>query len=121
MKNIHYLVFIFIIFFACNDDPIEPFEHLSEYGEGLYILTEQGVTYYDISIDSAKIIKENIFQKVNSQALSNTSSLSIINDDIYIVSEKVLYRANINTFLKELEITGFDNAQKCVNAKFNRI
>lgn len=122
MNNVQYLLLLILFIFACSPEDIDPPTYPSEYGKGMYILTEQGVTYYDYnSPDTARIVKENIFQNVNSKSISNPSSLKIINEDIYIVSQHTLYRANINTFLQEIEITGFIDAQKCEYAKFNRL
>ena len=122
MKRVLYLLAFSIFLFNCKPEETPDPVYASDYGEGLYILTDQGLVYFDYnSPDTAKIIKENIFQEVNSHAIISPSSLNIINNDLYIVSSNTLYKTDINTLLKEVEIHGFDDAQKCENAKFNRI
>ena len=125
MKQIVVILISSFFFYQCGTEDTPPIVYDNDYGNGLYVLTEQGITYYDYDHADEHVnsnnVKENIFQKVNSQVIMNPSSLEIINQDMYIVSSNSLYKVDINTFFKEMEVHGFVNAKKCENAKFNRL
>ena len=125
MKQVFWLLLSAVLFCQCGTEDASPIIYDNDYGDGLYVLTEQGVTYYDYDHQddhmNSNNIKENIFQRVNSHSISNPSSLEIINEDMYIVSSNSLYKVDISTFFKEMEVHGFVDAKKCENAKFNRI
>ena len=37
-----------------------------DYGEGMYILTDQGVSFYNyLAVDTLRVVTENIYKKVN--------------------------------------------------------
>ena len=58
MKRVLYLLAFSIFLFNCKPEETPDPVYDSDYGEGLYILTDQGLVYFDYnSPDTAKIIK----------------------------------------------------------------
>ena len=103
---------------ACPSEKIDPNIYEKDYGEGIYALTSNGVNYFD---PKQSELKQNIFSTVNGQYISNLSSFNLIGKDMYIVSENTLYLVDVETFLKDWELSGFVNAQNCEYAKFDRL
>ena len=52
------------MFSSCRKEEDESVAELpNKYGSGMYILTEQGVSFYNyLVIDSLRVVSENIFQ-----------------------------------------------------------
>ena len=91
-------------------EKIDPPVYDSDYGKGLYILSENNINYYDFINNE---LKENIFQTVNGNTISNLKSLNVHSDNMYIVVENTLYSVDINTFLKNWDLQAFSDAQEC--------
>ncbi len=118
MNKIFFLLSAFFLFVACSPETIEPPIYDKDYGKGLYILTENGVNFYDFDEGT---LKEDIYSTVNGGSLQNSSSLTIYGNKMYIVTQNTLYRVDAETFLSEFSIGGFTDAQQCEYAKFNRL
>lgn len=118
MKKLLFISLFSIYFFGCTPEKIDPPVYDSDYGKGLYILSENNINYYDFSNNE---LKKNIFQTVNGNTISNLKSLNVHSDNMYIVSENTLYSVDINTFLKNWDLQAFSDAQECEYAKFNRM
>ena len=95
---------------ACPRETIDPPIYDKDYGKGLYILTENGVNFYDFDKDT---LKENIYSTVNGTFLQNPSSLNIYSNKMYIVTQNTFYKVDAETFLTEFSIGGFTDAQQC--------
>ena len=105
-----------------REDVVDPINYSSEYGKGVYILTKKGVTYFDnTSEGNEKVIKENIYNAVNSESLNNVRSLFIKGDDLFIVTKNSLYWVDIETFANRMRIDGFLNAQNCKRVNYDRM
>lgn len=118
MQKIFYLFIISLFLVACPSEKIDPPVYSNDYGKGLYIMTEDGVNFYDYKNNE---LKENIFSTVNGLSLTNPSSLRNYGERMYIVTEGVFHVVDVDNFLSEFSIDGFDNAQDCEYAKFNRV
>jgi len=129
MNKLYYILFLSVFLFGCPAEETDPpIVYEEDYGEGVYILTTNGVSFYDLGkLDSFPLIKkddtliENIFTKVNGESLYEARSIEINNKDLYIVTKNALYRVDIETFQKELKVDGFTNAQNCKYVKFERV
>ena len=119
--RISVLFLLITLIFSCTpDDAVDPLS--KDYGRGLYILTDNGITYYDYtSSDSNKIIEENIFTKINGKSLSDVRSLNIYGDYLYIVTQHSVHKVDIQTFSEESIVSEFIDAQHCEYAKYNRL
>jgi hypothetical protein len=118
MQKIFFLIVASFFLMACPSEKIDPNIYEKDYGEGIYALTSNGVNYFD---PKQSELKQNIFSTVNGQYISNLSSFNLIGKDMYIVSENTLYLVDVETFLKDWELSGFVNAQNCEYAKFDRL
>lgn len=117
MKKIFLLLSSSFLFMACPPESIEPPIYNKDYGKGLYILTENGVNFYDFD---EGVLKEDIYSTVNGGSLQNPSSLNIHGNKMYIVTKNTFHKVDAETFLSEFSIPGFTDAQQCENAYFNR-
>ena len=128
MNKLYYILFLSVFLFGCPAEEADPpIVYEEDYGEGVYILTTNGVSFYDLGkFDSFPLIKkddiliENIFTKVNGESLSDVRSIEVNGSDLYIVTRNSLYRADIKTMQKEMQVDGFTNAQNCKYAKFEK-
>ena len=122
MKSTLYSFILSLLLISCNPDKAFP-PLPNQFGHGLYILTEQGVTYFELTntgvVDTT--YKENIFRQINSFSFNNARSLEVINQHMYIVSKNILYKIDINTFETRWEIGGFSDAHEVEYAKYNRL
>lgn len=118
MKKNLYILSIVIFIFGCKPDNDPIISISNDYGKGLYILTEDGVNFYDYKNNE---LKENIFSTVNGLSLTNPSALRNYSERMYIVTKSTLHVVDVDNFLSEFSVDGFDNAQDCEYAKFNRV
>jgi len=115
MKLLNYLLVVFLFVSACKKDekvvaPVLP----ADYGSGMYIVTENGISFYD-----GEVVEDQIYKKVNGSSIINPKSIRINGNKGYIVGNK-LYVVDINTFGLEAEISGFNNAIQCDIVSDNR-
>ncbi len=111
-------ILITVLIFGCKPDNDPIISPSNDYGKGLYILTEEGVNFYDYKNNE---LKENIYSSVNGLSLINPSSLRNYGERMYIVTENIFHVVDVDNFLSEFFVDGFDNAQDCEYAKFNRV
>ncbi len=94
---------------ACPPETIDPPVYNKDYGDGLYILTEKGVNFYDLSKDT---LKEDIFTTVNSISLINPSSINTYGKKIYLVtantSDNVMLDVKARGFYQQGQVAFFD-------------
>ncbi len=114
MKILKYFLLFIVVFSACKKEEDDPVVQLpNDYGNGMYILTDQGVSFYNyLAADSLRAVKENIFQNVNNKNILQPKGLHISGEKAYIVGDQ-LYIANINTFGNEAIVGGFSNPVSC--------
>ena len=111
-------ILITVLIFGCKPDNDPIISPSNDYGKGLYILTGEGVNFYDYKNNE---LKENIYSTVNGLSLINPSALRNYGERMYIVTENIFHVVDVDNFLSEFFVDGFDNAQDCEYAKFNRV
>ena len=116
MKLINYLLIALVFVSSCKEEtePVQKFE--KNYGEGMYIVTENGVSFYD-----GEVVKNQIYQTVNGAALSNPRKIKFQGTKAYIVTDNQIVTANVKTFENKEIIGGFVNATDFDFVNFNRI
>ena len=87
-----------------NNDVSSNFD--DNYGEGLYILTDLGVNFYNYQ-DSLTQLQENIFSTVNNLSISNANKIKIKGTKVYILAGDHIITSNVNTFEDKGIIDGF--------------
>ena len=105
MKLINYLLIALVFVSSCKEDN-EPTPTLAkDYGDGMYIVTENGVSFYD-----GEVVKNQIYKEVNGATLSNPKKIKFKGTKAYIVTDNQIVTANIETFENKDIIDGFVNA-----------
>ena len=112
-----YLSFFLIIicFFSCEQDS-GPVNYESKYGNGTYILTDNGLNFIK---KNTTAVKNQIFSSVNGSSLLNPVEIEIYGNRLYIVG-KDFYATDINTLQLLGQVSGFVNASGCAIIPQNR-
>ena len=112
-----YLSFFLIIicFFSCEQDP-DPVNYESKYGNGTYILTDNGLNFIK---KNTTAVKNQIFSSVNGSSLLSPVEIEIYGNRLYIVG-KDFYATDINTLQLLGQVGGFVNASGCAIIPQNR-
>ena len=114
-----YLISLLLLFVSCQEEETITPSLPNVYGNGMYVVTDLGVHYFDYE-DSAAVIQTQIFNNVNSSNLINPKNINFIDGKGFILSDR-LSIVDINTFGLENEITGFSNPVFCNKISFNRL
>ena len=115
-----YLKIIFFIFsflfFSCEKDPVNNNTLSNNYGNGTYILTDNGLSF--IKKNSTNI-EDLVFQSVNGSMIQTPKSLLIYGSKLYIIGQD-FYASDINTLELLGKVAGFSNASGCAIITKNR-
>tara|TARA_B100000795_G_C22727324_1_gene409940 strand:- start:113 stop:1183 length:1071 start_codon:yes stop_codon:yes gene_type:complete len=104
MKLINYLLIALVFVSSCKEED-ENLPSLSkDYGAGIYIATDNGVSFYKNGV-----LISNIFQKVNGFGLNNVNKIKFQGKKAYIATTKTLFSANVETFENIGEASNFIN------------
>ena len=123
MKLLKFFLIFSIIISSCKpDEDKEPTVNLpKDYGQGMYILTDQGVSFYNyLAVDSLRVVTENIYKKVNNTDIIQPKSIHISGKQAYIIGDKV-YVVDIETFESLGSISGFSDPASCVRVDNDRL
>ena len=118
MRNYLYLSLLLCVVFSCKKEVVEDSVLPEDYGKGMYIVTDLGVSYLDYK-ESNAVIQHEIFNAVNGSSIVNPKKIEIDGNKAYIVGNK-LYVVNINTFGLLGEVSGFYNSVDCNIVTDNR-
>jgi len=117
MKLINYLLIALVFVSSCKEDTEDPAPSFEKnYGDGMYIVTENGVSFYD-----GDVVKNKIYKKVNGSALLNPKKIKFQGTKAYIVTDNQIVTANVKTFENKEIIGDFVNATDFDFVNFNRI
>ena len=119
MKLLNYLFLALVFISSCKDDTVDVPELSEDYGNGMYVVTDFGVSYFDYT-DTNALIVENVFEKVNSTTIVNPKRIKFYNSKAYILGNRI-YIADLATFGAESEISGFNNAVDFDYVSHNRL
>jgi len=92
MKFYSYLFIILTIVSSCKEEEDAP-TFSKDYGRGMYVSTDNGVTFYKDGV-----VKNQIYKEVNGQALTGVEKIKFKGTKAYILAEHDLFTANIETF-----------------------
>ena len=106
MKLLNYLLVVLLFVSACKKDTKEETPVLpSDYGSGMYIVTTEGISFYD-----GEVVKDRIYRTVNEWEIRNAKKIKFSGTKAYIVTDNQILTANIETFENKDVIGGFTNA-----------
>ncbi len=123
MKLLKYFLILFLVISSCKkEEKSDPTINLpNDYGAGMYILTNQGVSFYNyLAVDSLRVVTENIYKKVNNTDIIQPKSIHISGKQAYIIGDK-LYIANMETFGSEGTVSGFSDPVSCKKIDEDRL
>jgi len=104
MKLINYLLIALVFVSSCKEDSEEAPSFAKKYGAGIYIATDNGVSFYNDGV-----LDNKIFQNVNGITLNNVNKIKFKGNKAYIATEKSLFSADVETFEIKGEAAGFMN------------
>lgn len=108
MKLFNWILILVILFTSCKEDEIDVvFE--KNYGQGMYIVTDMGVSFYNHNDSFPKVTNE-IFKTVNNISIHNPKKIKFRGTKAYILSENTIATANVKTFENKGMISGFFDA-----------
>ena len=105
MKLFTYLIPLLFIIGSCKKDGESTPSLEKKYGEGMYIATDNGVSFYN-----GVTVENQIFQNANGITLSNVEKINFQGTKAYILCANELFTANVKTFGKQASIGSFLNA-----------
>ena len=105
MKLFNYLLLLILIISSCKKDSENSPDLEEKYGDGMYIATNNGVSFYN-----GATVENQIFQKANGITLGNVEKVKFKGTKAYILSGNEMFTANIKTFGEQGSIGSFLNA-----------
>ncbi|MEC9209641.1 MAG: hypothetical protein VX762_04370 [Bacteroidota bacterium] len=108
MKLFNYFLITTILISSCKNDEVEAPIFDENYGEGMYIVTDNGVSFYDYQ-DSLAQVTNQIYKTVNNITINDPKKLKFSGTKAYIVGYNNIVIANVKTFEDQGEINGFSN------------
>lgn len=117
MKLINYLLIALVFVSSCKEeDTVETPVLPSDYGKGMYIATENGVSFYD-----GEVVKNQIFKGVNGTSISSVSKIKFKGTKAYIAAGNQIVTANIETFENKDVVNGFVDVVDFDFVNFDRL
>jgi len=104
MKFLNCLLVVLLLFSACKKESEETPTYSKDYGSGMYIVTENGISFYD-----GEVVENQIYKKVNGSSILNGKKIKFRGTKAYIVTDNQILTANVKTFENKEEINGFTN------------
>ena len=108
MKIVSCLFVVLVFVSSCTEDKADTPIYAENYGDGMYIVTDKGVSFYN-NTDSLAEVKNQIFKTVNNSTITNPKRIKFLGTKAYIIADDYILTANIKTFEKKDEINGFSN------------
>ena len=102
MKYYSYLLIIILFISSCKENDTSPPNFPDNYGNGLYIATDDGVSFYK---DGE--VQHKIFKGVNGIDLMDVERIKFDDKKAYIATKTGLYSADVNSFGMLAEAGGF--------------
>ena len=94
MKLLNYLLVVSLFFTACKKETKEEAPVLpADYGSGMYIVTENGISFYNNNV-----VQNKIYHKVNGRSILNAKKIKFHRSKAYIVTDNEILTVNIETF-----------------------
>lgn len=101
------LICVFLIT-SCKEEEENVAVFDQDYGEGMYIVTEFGVSFYNNN-DSLAQVQNKIFKTVNNRTIINPKKIKFYGTKAYILADDYIETVNVKTFQEKETINGFLN------------
>ena len=107
MKLFNYLILFILLVASCKEDDVDTVFY-ENYGEGMYVITDIGISFCSYEDSIAKITNQ-IYTLVNNLSVSNARKMKFRGGKAYILSDKSIIVTDVHTFEYIGEINGFLN------------
>jgi hypothetical protein len=108
MKLFNYLLIATLLISSCKEDEADAPIFDENYGEGMYIVTDIGVSFYNYKDSLAQVINQ-IYKTVNNITISNPKKIKFNGGKAYILADNYIIVVDAKTFEHQGMISGFVN------------
>ena len=108
MKLFNYLLIATLLISSCKEDEADGPIFDENYGEGMYIVTDIGVSFYNYKDSLAQVINQ-IYKTVNNITISNPKKIKFNGGKAYILADNYIIVVDAKTFEHQGMISGFVN------------
>ena len=108
MRLLNSVIIIVILLFSCKEDEDNTPIFDENYGEGMYVVTSNGVSFYNYKDSLAEVVNQ-IYKTVNNSSINNTKRIKFRGSEAYILAENYIIRVDVNTFEDKGMNNGFLN------------
>ena len=116
MKLVNYLLITLVFISSCKEDEESTPDLAKDYGSGMYIATDNGISFYD-----GEMVKNQIFKEVNGTTLTDVKKIKFKGTKAYFIANNQLLSANIETFENKDIVNGFVNPVDFDFVSFDRL
>ncbi len=117
MKIVNYLLLALVFISSCKEEEtVETPALPNDYGSGMYIITDNGVSFYD-----GEVVSNQIYKKVNGSSILNGKKIKFKGTKAYIAAGNQIVTANIETFENKDIFSGFVDAVDFDFVSFDRL
>jgi len=106
MKLFNYSLIALILISSCKESEVDAPIFDENYGEGMYVITDMGVSFYKYK-DSLAQVTNQIYKTVNNITINNPKRIKFRGEKAYILGNDYLVTANANTFEDRGIVSGF--------------
>lgn len=110
MKLFNYIVIALLLIIAssCKEDETQKPTFPQDYGEGMYIVTDLGVSFYNHKSSTSQVVNQ-IFNTVNNLSINNPKKIKFRGTKAYILADNYIATANVKSFENKGNIDNFIN------------
>lgn len=116
MKLVNLLLIALVFVSSCKEEETDNPTFTKDYGSGMYIATDNGISFYD-----GEEVKDQIYKKVNGTALQNVNKIKFRGTKLYATTGDKVITANVETLEDKGSVGGFKNAVDFDFVSFDRL
>ncbi len=108
MKLINYLLIVSVFVSSCKEDTEPAPSFAKDYGTGMYIITDNGVSFFNYK-DTLALVQNGIYRAANNLTINNPKKIKFSGNRAYIIGNNSITTTDVNTFEDLGIINGFNN------------
>ncbi len=97
MRIFTFVILLSIVLFSCKKDDSNVIVYEERFGEGMYIITDQGISFYNYLDTTAEVISQ-IYNFTNSAVIENPKKIKFKGTKAYILTDNSIIKTNVKTF-----------------------
>ena len=106
MRLLTFVILLSILFFSCKKDDSNVIVYEERFGEGMYIVTDQGISFYNYLDTTAEVISQ-IYNNTNYSVIENPKKIKFRGTKAYILADNTIIKTNVKTFEYLGMVSGF--------------